>query len=210
MRSCRESSQFGLRPNLCWSYDVSLQIDDRKVSPLERRLAITYAVSATATLCTACVAIATVSGGLFANAAPSLNGGVKQVELVDDYIVVHSPATSIATAPQSALMQAFVVAPTTTLAPTPTDPPDTVAAPAPAPATATVQPLAPAPEPVHTAQPVATPPETTKPRYVRPAAPTDEATTTRSQPPTTDGTYQRHNPQSTGNTQPSDDHPGDN
>jgi hypothetical protein len=28
------NTQFGLRPNLSWAYDVSLQIDDRKVSPL--------------------------------------------------------------------------------------------------------------------------------------------------------------------------------
>ena len=201
------NTQFGLHPNLSWSYDVSLQIDDRKVSPLERRLAITYALSATATLCTACVAVATISGGLFASAAPSMNGGVKQVELVDDYIVVHSPTTTIPTAPQSALMQAFVVAPTTTAAPAPTDPPTTVA---PAPV-AKVQPPAPAPAPapIHQAAPPTTPPETTVPRPVRTYTPVTRSTTTHTQPATTSGTYQRHNHQSTGNTQPSDDHGGD-
>jgi hypothetical protein len=172
---------------------------------LERRLAITYALSATATLCTASIAIASVSGGLFAQAAPSLKSGVKQVELVDDYIVVHSPSASIPTAPQSALMQAFVVAPTTTEAPAPTDPPATVAAPAPA---ANVQPPAPAPAPVHKAPPVTTPPETTVPKPVKTYTPVAKSTT-QPQPPTTDGTYQRHSHQGTGNTQPSDDHGSD-
>ena len=56
---------------------------------MERRLAVTYIISATTTLGIACVAIAAVGGGLFASAAPQIAGG-KQVELIDDYIVVHS------------------------------------------------------------------------------------------------------------------------
>ena len=101
---------------------------------MERRLAITYAVSATATLCTASIAIATVSGGLFVSAAPALHAGVKQVELIDDYIVVHSdttPATSSDANPD----RSYIVAPApestvaTTAAPAPA-----AATPAPAPA----------------------------------------------------------------------------
>ena len=61
---------------------------------MERRLAITYIVSATTTFGIACVAIAITGGGLFANAAPPRGGG-KHVEIVDDYIVVHT-STSVA------------------------------------------------------------------------------------------------------------------
>ena len=201
------STQFGCSPNLTWAYDVSLQIDDRKVSPLERRLAITYALSATATLVTACVAIATVSGGLFAQAAPSRKAGVKQVELVDNYIVVHSPTTTIAAAPQSALMQAFIVAPAPAPAPDPTDPPTTVAAPP----AAKVQPPAPAPAPP---PPSATEPESTSPEPTvthksgKAPGPAARPMPTRDQPPTTDGT-----PEGGGQPQarqhPRDNHPSD-
>ena len=174
---------------------------------MERRLAITYALSATATLCTACVAVATVSGGLFAQAAPSLNAGVKQVELVDDYIVIHSPAKATPTAPQSALMQAFVAPSTTIPAPAPTDPPTTVAAPP----AAKVQPPAPAPAPapIHKSPPATTPPETTAPRPVRSDTPVTRSTTTHTQPATTDSTYPQHTHQHTTDTRPSDDGSGD-
>lgn len=116
---------------------------------MERRLAITYAVSATATLCTACVAIATIGGGLFAHAQPSLNGGVKQVETVDDYIVLHSSTTipandtlsaSLIAVPETIAAPEVEITAATTAAPKPpatraaTAPPETpepTAAPAP-------------------------------------------------------------------------------
>lgn len=60
---------------------------------MERRLAITYSVSATATLGVACFAIAAVGGGLFASASPKKAAGGKSVEFVDDYIVLHSSTT---------------------------------------------------------------------------------------------------------------------
>jgi hypothetical protein len=192
------SIQFGLHPNLSWSYDVSLQIDDRKVSPLERRLAITYAVSTSAMLCTACVAIASISGGLFAQAAPSINAGVKHVELVDNYIVVRP---KLATPPKSALMQAFVVAPAAAPAPVPTDPPTTLAAPL-----AVAPPPAPAPAPRQVAAPAPAPAPTMAPRPVSTVQPAARPTHQRTQPPTTDAppsTYQPHVHQHTGTTVPS-------
>lgn len=94
---------------------------------MERRLAITYAVSVTATLCTACVAVATVSGGLFVQAAPSMKAGVKQVENIDDYIVVHSETTAPPTV--TSVARAYIVAPATTTAST--EAPTTTEAPAP-------------------------------------------------------------------------------
>lgn len=62
---------------------------------MERRLAITYIVSATATFGFGCVAIAAAGGGLFASAAPKPAGG-KQIEVVDDYVVIHSSTTVLA------------------------------------------------------------------------------------------------------------------
>jgi hypothetical protein len=62
---------------------------------VERRLAITYIVSASITFGVACVAVAVTGGGLFASAAPTPADG-KQVEMVDDYIVVHSSTTVVA------------------------------------------------------------------------------------------------------------------
>jgi hypothetical protein len=96
---------------------------------LERRLAITYAVSVTATLCTACVAVATVSGGLFVSAAPAMKVGVKQVENIDDYIVVHSATTAPSPVTSAATVaQAYIVAPQTTAS---TEAPEITEAPAP-------------------------------------------------------------------------------
>ena len=60
---------------------------------MERRLAITYIVSATTTFGIACVAIATASGGLFVSAGPKNPAGA-QIVIVDDYIVVHSSTTT--------------------------------------------------------------------------------------------------------------------
>lgn len=96
---------------------------------MERRLAITYIVSATTTFGIACVAIATAGGGLFASAAPKPAPG-KQVEIIDDYIVVHSsttvlaadagdPTAASATSPKSALTRAPLPAAAGTAAPAP-------------------------------------------------------------------------------------------
>ena len=123
-------------------------------------------MSATATLCTASIAIATISGGLFVQAAPSLNAGVKQLELVDDYIVVHSPTT---TTPPAALERSYIVAPP---APDPTV--ATTAAPPPvAPVAPKVQQVVPAPEVLST-------PDEVSVAAAEPMEPT------RSGPPTTD------------------------
>ena len=62
---------------------------------MERRLAITYIVSATATFGIGCVAIAAAGGGLFVSAAPKPAEG-KQVEVVDDYVVIRSSTTIVA------------------------------------------------------------------------------------------------------------------
>lgn len=60
---------------------------------MERRLAITYSITATVTLGIACFAFAAVGGGLFADAVPELTGEGKSVEFIDDYIVLHSSST---------------------------------------------------------------------------------------------------------------------
>ncbi|MGZ6961908.1 MAG: hypothetical protein ACXVLM_19600, partial [Ilumatobacteraceae bacterium] len=98
---------------------------------MERRLAITYSVTATTTLGIACLAIAAVGGGLFASAAPRLAGGAKQVELVDDFIVVHT-STTVATT--DALPSSTDAAPAPSPA-TKRSPAAKAAAPVPAPAT---------------------------------------------------------------------------
>ena len=105
---------------------MSLQIDDKKGDRVERRLAITYIVSATTTFGIGCLAIATAGGGLFVNAAPKPPAGT-QIVIVDDYVVVHTPATPLvaesvdpaaadatvatATGPKSALTHTQVPAP---------------------------------------------------------------------------------------------------
>ena len=94
---------------------------------MERRLAVTYIISATTTLGIACVAIAAVGGGLFASAAPQVAGG-KQVELIDDYIVVHSETTAETIAGAADLGAAAAAAVTATAASAgPTAPADTPA-----------------------------------------------------------------------------------
>jgi hypothetical protein len=60
---------------------------------VERRLAITYLVSATTTLGIGSIAIAAASGSRFAGAYAS-GVGVKRVEMIDEYIVVHSQTTT--------------------------------------------------------------------------------------------------------------------
>ncbi len=76
---------------------------------MERRLAITYIVSATTTFGFGCVAIAAAGGGLFASAAPKSMGG-KQLEIVDQYIVLRS-STSVPTSQAAAPTLDAVVAP---------------------------------------------------------------------------------------------------
>jgi outer membrane biosynthesis protein TonB len=151
----------------------------RRVNCVERRLAITYIVSATATFGIGCVAIAATTGALFASAAPNPLGG-KQVEIIDDYIVVHSPTTEVvvdtslvaaevaaaASAGRATLARSVSAAPTTaapapaTIAePTPTEAPapapsaEQVSAPAPAPAPAPKSAPAPSPAPAPTPEP---------------------------------------------------------
>ncbi len=64
---------------------------------MERRLAQTSAVSAAATLAFASLAIAAISGGIFVAAASPAQPGVKTVEMVDDYIVVHPTPVATST-----------------------------------------------------------------------------------------------------------------
>ena len=105
---------------------------------MERRTAKISAVSVTITLATACIAVAAVASGLFAEAASPPNPGVKKVERIDDYIVVRTTAAETAFAPVA-----------TEAAPAATEP-------------ATV---APVPEPVAVAQPLTTSaPQTTAAR----------------------------------------------
>lgn len=66
---------------------------------MERRTAKISAISVTVTLATACIAVAAVASGLFAEAASPPNPGVKKVERIDDYIVVHSTETATTAAP---------------------------------------------------------------------------------------------------------------
>ncbi|MEP7203668.1 MAG: hypothetical protein ABI894_13725 [Ilumatobacteraceae bacterium] len=136
---------------------------------MERRLAITYIVSATATFGIGCVAIAVTAGGLFASAAPNPGGG-KQVEIVDDYVVVHSPTTAVVVDTSAAVVEAAeratlaraataapsiaATAPATVVAPEVTEATEaTEVAPAPGPAARSAQAPAPAPAPPHQAEP---------------------------------------------------------
>ncbi len=102
---------------------------------MDHRLRIAHALSATATLGVAAVAFAAVDGGLFVHAAPATRSGAKMIEIVDDYIVVHSPTTKTpapitteltdaarlaALAPGPAPAPALVIATPTVAAPPPT------------------------------------------------------------------------------------------
>jgi hypothetical protein len=168
---------------------------------VERRLAITYIISATTTLGIGSIAIAAVGGGLFASAYAS-GVGVKRVEMINEYIVVHSPTTTTvvddaAAAPpdmetalvrQSAILRSKT--PSTTLAaPAPVveaaalpqaAPPGTPAPAAPAPAPAAPASAAPAPAP---AAPSTEPPGAEPPEAEDPAPPSTVAA-----PPTTAST----------------------
>jgi hypothetical protein len=175
----------------------------RKGVTLDRRLRISYAATATATLCSACLAAAAISGSFFASAASTLRPGVKQVETVDDYIVVHSSTSIVSTHPRSDLIIAAATTaatePPTTVAETEpsTAPPTTPTAPKPKPATTA------APAPVAATQPeVEHEPETTqvKRQWPRPTT-----------PPTTEPEHQGTWPGTTSPFNGGDDHePGDN
>lgn len=152
---------------------------------MERRLAITYIVSATATFGIGCVAIAVAGGGLFVSAAPKPAGG-KQIEVVDDYIVIHSSTTVAgdvvvaAGSPRADIARSQAVpapivaaAPDTTpvAAPEPTAGAPLVAAPTPAPAAAPAPVHAPvaAPAPTPEAPEPTDPPQAPEPRERAPS-----------------------------------------
>jgi hypothetical protein len=132
-------------------------------------------VSATATLCTACVAIASVSGGIFVHAAPAGNVGVKKVETVDDYIVVRSTTTIPAATSTEVIAEEHIAAQPTAA----TSGPPVVE---PAPVVAKAQPPAPAPAATEAAS------ETSLPESIPAPDPAPAATHTRTRPPTTDQT----------------------
>ena len=71
------------------------------------------AVSVTATMATACIAIAAVAGGLFAEAASPSQPRVKQVEMIDDYIVVHSTDPATTSVPEASAAELVAIAPVT-------------------------------------------------------------------------------------------------
>lgn len=152
---------------------------------MERRLAITYSVSATATLGLACVAFAAVGGGIFVSAAPKLNGEGKSVEFIDEYIVLHSsttlapiettavldagslPAPAPAAASGAAPRASAPVAASPDLVAAPAAQPDTLAAAAPdtvsAPAAPSPEAAAPPPEPSPSPAAATTAPQATTP-----------------------------------------------
>ena len=66
---------------------------------MERRTAMISAISVTVTLATACIAVAAVASGLFAEAASRPNPGVKRVDKIDDYIVVRATSAETTVAP---------------------------------------------------------------------------------------------------------------
>jgi hypothetical protein len=128
---------------------VSLRNDDRGVSLVKRHTAKASAISVTATLATGCIAFAAVAGGLFAEAASPPNPVVKQVERIDDYIVVHTTAAETTVAPVTIAAEPVLPEPA---------------------------PVAPAPQPTEITQPLmATTPQTTAARPPL-AAPTVVAT----------------------------------
>jgi hypothetical protein len=171
---------------------------------VERRLALTYSVSAAATLVAGSFAIAALGGGLFAGATPRTSVDGMRIETVDDYVVVHSSitvATDMATiavgpgpAPGSET-SAGSAAPTGNAQsvgplPTPTQPP-TGTAEGPGPdSPATVPPIA-SLDPIQPPTPEAAPEGTPAPALApvppasAPAASTPPSTVAAPQPPPT-------------------------
>lgn len=80
---------------------------------MEPKIAKISAVSVTATMATACIAIAAVAGGLFAEAASPSQPRVKQVEMIDDYIVVHSTDPATTSVPEARAAELMAIAPVT-------------------------------------------------------------------------------------------------
>ena len=85
---------------------------------MERRTAKISAISVTVTLATACIAVAAVASGLFAEAASPPNPGVKKVEKIDDYIVVRTTAAETTVVPITIAVEPVETEPAT-LAPVP-------------------------------------------------------------------------------------------
>ena len=101
---------------------------------MERRTAKISAISVTVTLATACIAVAAVASGLFAEAASPPNPGVKKVEKIDDYIVVRTTASETTVAPVTIAVEPVATEPAT---------------------------VGPVPEPIAAAQPLTAPPPQT-------------------------------------------------
>ena len=80
---------------------------------MERRTAKISAISVTVTLATACIAVAAVTSGLFAEAASPPNPGVKKVEKIDDYIVVRTTASETTVAPVTIAVEPVATEPAT-------------------------------------------------------------------------------------------------
>ncbi len=175
---------------------------------MERRLALTYSVSAVVTLAAGCFTIAAVWGGLFAGASPRASADGTRMEMVDDYIVVHSSTT---VAPEVAAVlgdlqptasgstrsagtaaptgRAPAVGPLHTPTASPTGTPDVPAPDSPTTVSpiAALAPIQP-PPPADTAAPDPTPPPAVAPGPVAspasaPAASTPPSTTAAPQPP---------------------------
>lgn len=159
---------------------------------MERRLAITYIVAATTTFGVACFTIAIAGGGLFASAASPRPAGVKQVEIIDDYIVIHSSSTTIApTDPAAVVPVEIAAAPTPALHPAPAARSQVTPTPA-VPAPSAVPELAPSVEPhpateespaTLTPAPVAEPLVTNAPAASPAPSPAPSAPVTPSAPP---------------------------
>jgi hypothetical protein len=80
---------------------------------MERRTAKISAISVTVTLATACIAVAAVASGLFAEAASPPNPGVKKVEKIDDFIVVRTTASETTVAPVTVAVEPVATEPAT-------------------------------------------------------------------------------------------------
>lgn len=80
---------------------------------MERRTATISAISVTVTLATACIAVAAVASGLFAEAASPPNPGVKKVEKIDDYIVVRTTPAETTVAPVTIAVEPVATEPVT-------------------------------------------------------------------------------------------------
>lgn len=125
---------------------------------MERRTAKISAASVTVTLATACIAVAAVASGLFAEAASPPNPGVKKVEQIDDYIVMRTTAAETTVAPVTTASALAATQPATVApAPEPAAVTQPLTAPAPQPAAARAVQAAPTAVPAPQPQPTAKP-----------------------------------------------------